>query len=313
MSRLENIKLTLWNPHTKQCLGRTGDSWLKLIGFYIVFYSCLAAIWSLYFFLFRLTISDKYPKYQLDDSLIGSNPGVGLRPRNPRERVESALISYRSGSNGDYAHWVEALASYLNESDPISANNQSEILRDCSKVGAKSEMKQDGEFSDAICPFDNSSIPPECTLAQNFSFPLGKPCLLLKLNRIYGWKPEPFVERPDSFPKGIQFTPGNLFITCEGQHDADKEHLGPLSYHPPNGIETKYYPFLNQPGYQSPYVMVHFKEPKLNTLIYVECKAWAKNIEQDRSNKKGLTTFELFIEREEESSSKGETESNKNS
>lgn len=43
--------------------------------------------------------------------------------------------------------------------------------------------------------------------------------------------------------------------------------------------------------------MVHFKEPKLNTLIYVECKAWAKNIEHDRFDGKGMITFELFIEK----------------
>lgn len=72
--------------------------------------------------------------------------------------------------------------------------------------------------------------------------------------------------------------------------------MGPVEIYP-LVIETKYYPFYNQPGYQSPFVMVHFKEPKLNTLIYIECKAWAKNIQHDRLNKRGLTSFELFIEK----------------
>lgn len=73
--------------------------------------------------------------------------------------------------------------------------------------------------------------------------------------------------------------------------------MGAVEYFPSGGIEPKYYPFLNQPGYQSPYVMVHFKEPKLDTLIYVECKAWAKNVEHDRYDRKGMTSFELFIEK----------------
>lgn len=94
-------------------MGRSGDSWLKLIGFYIALYSCLAAIWSIYFYIFHLTISEKYPKWQLEESLIGTNPGVGLRPQSPRERVESALISYREGEDGDYEHWVNDLNIFL--------------------------------------------------------------------------------------------------------------------------------------------------------------------------------------------------------
>lgn len=70
-----------------------------------------------------------------------------------------------------------------------------------------------------------------------------------------------------------------------------------MEYFPSGGIETKYYPFMNQPGYQSPYVMVHFKGPKLDTLIYIECKAWAQNVEHDHYNKKGMTLFELYIEK----------------
>lgn len=89
------------------------------------------------------------------------------------------------------------------------------------------------------------------------------------------------------------------------QNDFDKEHIGLLDYYPP-AIEAKHYPFYNQPGYQSPFVMVQFKGPKYNTLIYVECKAWAKNIEHDRFNKRGLTSFELFIEKPPEQSSQSQ-------
>lgn len=126
---------------------------------------------------------------------------------------------------------------------------------------------------------------------------------LLRAAKIYGWKPEPYETRPDKYPAEAPFTPGNIQITCEGQHNPDKEHIGPIEYYPSGGLETKYYPFLNQPGYQSPYVMVHFKQPKWDTLIYVECKAWAKNVEHDRYNRKGMASFELFIEKSPSSSS----------
>lgn len=315
MGKLENFKLFLWNPQTRQSMGRTGDSWLKLIAFYIALYSCLAAIWSLYYSLFHLTISDRYPKWQLDESIIGSNPGVGMRPQSPRQRIESALISYRQGFNGDFKHWVDDLNEYLDELNLATAGASNEPGQEANQTGgAEPERapleagrpavqvncnteKSHQERMETVCPFDSSSIPAECRAAQNFSFATGRPCILIKLNRIYGWRPQPYASRPANYPQGAPFTPGNIQITCEGQHDPDKEHVGEIEYFPAGGIETKYYPFLNQPGYQSPYVMVHFKSPKLNTLIYVECKAWAENVEHERYSRKGMTSFELFIEK----------------
>lgn len=113
MVKMEEFKRFLWNPQTKTCMGRTKDSWAKLIAFYIALYTCLAAIWTMYFHIFHLTISDKYPKWQLEESLIGTNPGVGLRPQSPHERVESALISFRTGPDGDYKHWVDDLHKFF--------------------------------------------------------------------------------------------------------------------------------------------------------------------------------------------------------
>lgn len=37
---------------------------------------------------------------------------------------------------------------------------------------------------DAYCPFDASGVPPECSAAQNYSFNVGKPCILIKINRV---------------------------------------------------------------------------------------------------------------------------------
>lgn len=94
-------------------MGRTGDSWLKIIAFYIALYAILAAVWTLFFYMFQQTISDRYPKWQLDESLIGTNPGLGFRPQNPPHRIDSALISYKTGKDGDYQHWISDLNRYF--------------------------------------------------------------------------------------------------------------------------------------------------------------------------------------------------------
>lgn len=112
-SRLERFKQFVWDPRTREFLGRTADSWMKIIAFYITLYTCLAALWALYFRLFHLTISDKQPKLILGDSLIGTNPGLGMRPQSPPHRVESALISFKEGTDGDFKHWVEDINEYL--------------------------------------------------------------------------------------------------------------------------------------------------------------------------------------------------------
>lgn len=112
-SKLESVKLFFWDPRTKKCMGRTGVSWLKIIGFYIALYAILAAVWSLFFYMFQQTISSRYPKWQLDESLIGTNPGVGFRPQNPPSRIDSALITYRLGVEDEQQHWINDLNNYF--------------------------------------------------------------------------------------------------------------------------------------------------------------------------------------------------------
>lgn len=202
-SKLDSVKLFFWDPRTKKCMGRTGESWLKIIAFYIALYIVLAALWSVFFLIFQQTISDRYPKWQLEESLIGTNPGLGFRPQNPPSRIDSALISYKTGASGDYEHWINDLNNYMENSKRRNAT----FKEDC---GPDRDM-------DAYCPFDSSEIPPDCSLAQNFSFTIGKPCILVKINRIYGWKPQPYEKKPPNFPKDVIFRPNAIHITCEGQ------------------------------------------------------------------------------------------------
>ena len=201
--KLNSVKSFFWDPRTRKCMGRTGDSWFKIIAFYIALYIVLAALWSLFFLIFQQTIHDKYPKWQLGDSLIGTNPGLGFRPQNPPSRIDSALITWKIGPDEDYQHWVNDLDNYIQ----ISKRNYSDDKTNC---GSDRDM-------DAYCPFVSDSIPAECTVAQNFSFPIGKPCILVKINRIYGWIPKPYEERPAAYPKEIPWEPNKIPITCEGQ------------------------------------------------------------------------------------------------
>lgn len=49
---------------------------VRIVAFYLSFYIVLAIFFALYFWLFMKTISYDGPKYYLDDSVIGTSPGM---------------------------------------------------------------------------------------------------------------------------------------------------------------------------------------------------------------------------------------------
>ena len=63
--------------------------------------------------VFYQTLDYNAPKWQLDASLIGNNPGLGFRPMPPESNVESTLIWYKTSDKGNYGHWVRALDNFL--------------------------------------------------------------------------------------------------------------------------------------------------------------------------------------------------------
>ena len=64
-------------------------------------------------------------------------------------------------------------------------------------------------------------IKGNCTLENNFGFETGNPCILLKVNRIYGWEPLPYEsttekERlPEEVPEAIK----NKIIEYAGKEE----------------------------------------------------------------------------------------------
>jgi len=300
LSTTESIVQFLWNPRTKEFCGRTGSSWLKILIFYIIFYLCLAAFWALMLLIFYQTIDQRVPKWQLGDSRIGSNPGLGFRPRPREENVESTLIWFKQGHNEhNWKHWSDNLNKFL---EPYEKANENSADR-----GAHIDQcdNDKGPTDEKFCYFDIKKIDNNCTKGQDFGYKRGDPCVLIKLNRIYNWKPEPYTQDdlatnqgiPDAVRSGYAHNSSRIvYITCEGENAADKENIGPINYYPQHGIDFKYFPFTNQPGYLSPFVFIHFLKPTPGVLINIECKAWAKNIKHDRMDREGSVHFELLID-----------------
>jgi len=298
----EGFKQFVWNSETSEFLGRTGSSWFKIGLFYVIYYIFLTGFFIGMLVVFYQTLDDKQPKWQNANGIIGTNPGVGYRPKPDDKSVESTLVQFRHGELGNWKNWVARLDSFLDEYRDIDK----EPKPDANRVECSFDMDVgQGQY----CKVKTDElITGDCTKEKNYGFDVGKPCILIKLNKIYGWKPEPSqatnlpVDMPAELVRYINVTATEeeknsmIWFSCEGENPADREHIGPLVYYPKPGVPVYHYPYENQEGYRSPAVFAHFSNPKHGVLISITCKAWAKNIEHDYMERRGTTHFELMID-----------------
>lgn len=306
----ESFKLFLWNGETSQFMGRTAGSWAKILFFYVLFYAALAAFFGALLTVFWQTLDDNKPKWQLADGIIGANPGLGFRPMPPEANVGSTLIWYKSNRPDNMKYWHDTVDEYLK----VYSDNKYEENKD--ETCGYNRPAGEGKY----CPFkiDNlDNCSPKKT-NHKYGFPENKPCIFLKLNKIYNWTPKVFNETsedqitdpeekaiykkmPQFLKKAISGIPNAadrdlIWVSCEGENPADTENLGPVNYSPRRGFPSHYFPFKNVKGYHPPIVAVQFERPKRGVLINIECKAWAKNIRHDRAERRGSVHFELMID-----------------
>lgn len=296
LGKWEGFRQFCWNSETSQCLGRTGSSWAKILFFYLVFYAALIGFFAAMLAVFWQTLDMKMPKYQLGESLIGSNPGLGFRPMPKEDNVESTLIWYKASDNGNVEAWTTQIDEFL---EPYHQEEDNRV--DCSFDNPPPESK--------VCkvPMNEWS---SCTKANRYNFKKKSPCIFLKLNKIFNWVPDLYNTTdnlPESMPEDLrehissELSRGDknaniVWVSCAGENPADNEHIGPINYFPRRGFPGYFFPFKNIEGYLPPIVAVHFESPKNGVLINIECKAWARNIVHDRAERRGSVHFELMVD-----------------
>lgn len=297
-----NLRRFLHNPNEGTYLGRTTVSWAKIGIFYAVFYGILAALVAICMWVFFQTLDPRIPKWTLNKSIIGTNPGLGFRPMPPSDNVESTLIWYQGTDYNNYKYWTESLNEFLAVYKiPGLTPGRGQNIFNCDY----NQPPPKGQ----VCDVDIKNWAP-CNQENNYSYHRSSPCVFLKLNKIYGWVPEYYNDSqalPDGMPdqlkkfiKSEETTArermNTIWISCEGENPADEENLGPIRYIPTQGFPGYFYPYQNSEGYLSPLVAIHFERPTQGILINIECKAWAKNIIHDRKDRIGSVHFELLID-----------------
>ena len=60
-----------------------------------------------------------------------------------------------------------------------------------------------------------------------------------------------------------------IWVSCDGENSADREHIGNVTYAPFRGFPAYYFPYENIPGYLSPIVALQFQKPEGILFIYL--------------------------------------------
>lgn len=287
-TKWQSFRRVLWDSEKRECLGRTGLSWFRITIFYIIFYACLAAFWTCMLVVFYQTLANDQPKWTLDSSRIGSSPGLGFRPSPPVENIDSTLIWFNATRKETVDYWVSNLDNYLDPYKTLSIGTS--IIHCSSEQNATPEK---------VCYFPIQTGQDHiCSSERKYGYPEGKPCVLIKLNRIYNWEPVGYSEPPEKLELQLKepFEQNMVYITCSGENSADRDNIGDVNYYPKQGIPFNYFPFTNQQSYVSPFVFAQFENINRGVLVNVECRAWAKNINYDRGDRLGSVHFELLVD-----------------
>uniref|UniRef100_A0A8D0GFE1 Sodium/potassium-transporting ATPase subunit beta n=1 Tax=Sphenodon punctatus TaxID=8508 RepID=A0A8D0GFE1_SPHPU len=274
-----NWKKFIWNSEKKEFVGRTGGSWFKILLFYLIFYGCLAGIFIGTIQVMLLTVSEFEPKYQ--DRV--APPGLTLIPQ-----VLKSEISFSMSDASTYANYKKTLNEFLKNYEDDKQSDDMDF-DNCTSI--PSSYRPRGEYDDAqgrkkSCKFLRSWLENCSGLSDpDYGYKDGKPCIIIKLNRVMRFKPKP-PQNTTALPDYLveRYHQYILPVHCTAKKVEDKHKIGNVDYYGMNGFTgfpLQYYPYYGkriQPNYRQPLMAVQFTNLTLNEGVRVECKAYGENI-----------------------------------
>jgi len=246
----------LYNSETKTVMGRSGQSWAKIGVFYLVFYGFLAGFFSAMLAVFMTTVElpENNGKPKLTQ-YIENKPGLTRLDRTFR------LGGYDSSQNSSsYANNLIAIFKEIKE------NKDSIYDGPCPATGPNNGSKP--------CYLDFSSYgacaPADPLDESMFGLKDKKPCVFIKINKVYGW-----------IPKGNDY----LELSCSGE--------GFAGTFPSQGFRLAGFPFKGVKGHRLPYVAVQVDATKK---VSVKCFLKGEGISVSDSYNKARSFGNILID-----------------
>ncbi|XP_027794701.2 potassium-transporting ATPase subunit beta [Marmota flaviventris] len=278
--RMAEFQNYCWNPDTGQMLGRTPIRWVWISLYYVAFYVVMTGLFALCLYVLMQTIDPYTPDYQ--DQL--KSPGVTLRPDVYGDR--GLQICYNVSDRSSWAGLTHSLHSFLAGYSPAAQQDNVDCTSEQYFFQESFRAPNHTKFS---CKFttdmlQNCSGRPD----PDFGFGEGKPCFIIKMNRIVRFLPS-----NDTAPR----------VDCTFL-DGPPRGAGPLqvAYYPPNGtFSLHYFPYYGkkaQPHYSNPLVAAKLLNVPTNTEVVIVCKILAEHVTFDNPHDpyEGKVEFKLRIQ-----------------
>ncbi|UJR22102.1 hypothetical protein I4U23_025167 [Adineta vaga] len=215
---MQSLGNFIYNPRQKTVLGRSSLNWAKLALFYSIFFLCLGSFFVGLLYLFALFTDSNEPRYTNAESTMAVRTtatvvGLGFRPQ---PNVNDNLIRVTNDPEQQ-----KQIASSLGLYRQIYLTQNNEAKTEvCSADNPSHELPLG-----VACEFDWSDIVKTedhpCSARNLYGFKQEQPCVLVKLNKVYGWTPT-----AGHLPKEIINLQGinhdrvvtnpDVYITCEG-------------------------------------------------------------------------------------------------
>ncbi|XP_063806518.1 sodium/potassium-transporting ATPase subunit beta-2 [Pseudophryne corroboree] len=264
---MDEFKEFMWNPRTREFMGRTGTSWVLIVTFYIVFYAFLTAIFTLSMWVMLQTIDEYTPTYE--DRL--TNPGLMIRPKLSTLDIE--IIPQNSSS---WQSYVDGLNSVLKD---YNSTIQEQRGTNCtSGVYFKQDDTDVRNYPKKACQFVRDNLQ-DCSGIGNdttYGYSYGTPCVLIKMNKVINFLPVPISSLSNT----------SITINCSAVKEANDNLLGNRVYFPSTAnnlgsLDLMYFPYYGnraQQNYTQPFVAVKFLNVTRNMVHTVQCVINAGNI-----------------------------------
>ncbi|XP_052010852.1 protein ATP1B4 isoform X1 [Xyrauchen texanus] len=273
--KIDDLKTYLWNSETKEFMGRSGKSWSLILLFYSALYIFLAAMFAGCMCCLMWSISPYAPTY--NDRVMP--PGMTMSPHV--DVAHGFDIAFNASDRSSWKKYAKSLEAHLKSYDDAVQERRNIVCKG-NMYFMQDDMEESAERK--ACQFKRSWLG-ECSGLQDrdFGYSKGKPCIILKMNRILGYLPG-------------QGTTVN--VTC-GVKKGSNEGLGEVEFFPKNWFNLHYYPYygkLRHVNYSSPLVAVRFARVQYDNQLHVQCKLNGKGIINDSPTDRFLGSVSFTLE-----------------